>query len=329
MLIPVMLGISIIVFVLARVIPGDPVRLALGEAATAQSIDALRHEMGLDKPIYEQYWIYFKGLLRGDLGRSIRTNQPVLKDLKTHFPATLELTLVAMVFTVVLAIPLGILSAVKRNSLVDHISRVIALAGVSMPIFWLGLILIYLFYYLLDWAPPPTGRLSILSRPPATITGLYLIDSLLAGNFSLFLECIKFLLMPAFCLATWSFAMLLRMTRSGMLEVLGEDYIRTARAKGLPTRVVVSKHALKNAIIPLLTVFGIIFGVLLNGAVLTETIFSWPGMGRYVVESISWLDYSPIQGMALFASVIYTLVNLIVDILYSMVDPRIRLFVPQ
>jgi len=326
MLIPVVLGISLIVFVLARVIPGDPARLALGESATPQSIEALRHEMGLDKPIYEQYWIYLKGLLQGDLGRSIRTNRPVLQDLLAYFPATLELTLVAMVMTILIAIPLGILSALRRNSLIDHLTRLGALAGVSMPIFWLGLILIYIFFYVLQWAPPPMGRLSILSSPPRSFTGLFLIDSLLAGDLSLFLESLKFILMPAFCLATWSLAILLRMTRAGMLDVLGEDYIRTARAKGLPQRLVVYKHALRNAVIPLLTVLGIIFGILLNGAVLTETIFSWPGMGRYVVDSISWLDYTPIQGIAIFAAVIYTLVNLLVDVLYAVVDPRIRLF---
>ncbi len=325
MLIPVILGISVIIFMLARVIPGDPARLALGESATPQSIDAMRHEMGLDKPIHEQYWIYLKGLLQGDLGRSIRTNRPVMTDLLAYFPATLELTLTAMVITVVIAIPLGIISALKRNSLIDHLTRLAALAGVSMPIFWLGLILIYVLFYVLGWAPPPTGRLGILSSPPKTFTGLFMIDSLLAGDWAIFWESLRYILLPAFCLATWSLAMLLRMTRSGMLDVLGEDYIRTARAKGLPQKIVVYKHALRNAVIPLLTVLGIIFGILLNGAILTETIFSWPGMGRYVVESISWLDYTPIQGIAIFASVIYTLVNLLVDILYAVVDPRIRI----
>ncbi len=329
MLLPVMLGISIIIFTLARVIPGDPARLALGESATPQSIESLRREMGLDKPIHIQYWMYLKGLLHGDLGRSIRTNRPVLTDLLAYFPATLELSLVAMIITIAIAIPLGILSALRRNSVLDHITRLSALAGVSMPIFWLGLILIYEFFFVLKWAPPPTGRLSILSTPPEKVTGLFLVDSLIAGDWAIFLEALKYIILPAFCLSTWSLAIVLRMTRSGMLEVLSEDYIRTARAKGLSQRLVVYKHAFRNAIIPLLTVLGINFGILLNGAVLTETIFSWPGMGRYVVDSISWLDYTPIQGLALFATVIYTGVNLLVDILYAIVDPRIRLFGPR
>ncbi len=324
-----MLGITIIVFVLSRAIPGDPAKFALGEVATPEAIESMRRAMGLDKPIYEQYWIYLKGLLHGDMGHSVRTNRPVLADLLAHFPATLELTLAAMVISISVAIPLGVFSALRRNSVLDHIIRLVSLGAVSMPIFWLGLVLIYVFFFLLGWAPPPTGRLPILVEPPDKVTGFFLVDSLIAGDWTLFFEAAKHLILPAFCLSTWSLAMLLRMTRSGMLEVLGEDYIRTARSKGLPQRIVVYKHALKNAMIPLLTVFGIIFGVLLNGAVLTETVFSWPGMGRYVVDSISWLDYTPIQGIAIFATVIYTIVNLLVDILYAVVDPRIRLFGPQ
>jgi len=329
LIIPIIIGISVIVFILSRIIPGDPITFALGESATAEAVESMRHAMGLDKPIHEQYWIYLKGLFRGEMGYSIRTNRPVLSDLLAHFPATLELTLTAMFISIIIAIPLGVISALHRNSVLDHVLRFTSLGGVSMPIFWLGLILIYIFFFRLGWVPAPTGRLSILVKAPAKITGLLLFDSLITGNCEVFVDALKHILLPAFCLSTWSLTMLLRMTRSGMLEVLGEDYIRTARAKGLPKQVVVYKHALRNAIIPLLTVLGIIFGVLLNGAVLTETIFSWPGMGRYVVESISWLDYTPIQGIALFATVIYTIVNLLVDILYAFVDPRIRLFGPE
>jgi peptide/nickel transport system permease protein len=325
LLIPTLIGISILIFLVARVIPGDPARLVLGESATPQSLEAVRREMGLDKPVWIQYLIYLEGILHGNLGKSVRTNRPVLRDLLDYFPATLELTLVAIFLNILIAVPLGIQSALKRNSLYDHLSRFFALSGVSIPIFWFGLILIYIFFFLLKWAPAPTGRLGILTSPPEPITGLYILDSLLTGNRETLMDSLKHIILPAFCLSTWPMAIMLRMTRSGMLDVLGQDYIRTARAKGLPRRAIIYRHALKNALIPLITVLGLNFGVLLNGAVLTETIFSWPGMGLYVVESITWLDYGPIQGLALFATVIYAAINITVDILYVIVDPRIKL----
>jgi len=325
LLVPTLVGISILIFIIARVIPGDPARLVLGESATPQSLEAIRREMGLDKPIWMQYLIYTEGILRGDLGKSVRTNRPVLRDLLDYFPATLELTLAAILLNVIIAVPFGIQSALRRNSFYDHLSRFFALSGVSMPIFWFGLILIYLFFFVLKWAPAPTGRLGILTSPPNHITGLFVLDSLLTGNGEALIDSLKHLVLPAFCLSTWSMAILLRMTRSGMLDVLSQDYIRTARAKGLPRRAIIYQHALRNALIPLITVLGLNFGILLNGAVLTESIFSWPGMGLYVVESITWLDYTPIQGLAIFATIIYALINLVVDVLYVVIDPRIKL----
>lgn len=324
LIIPVLIGVSLITFTLSHVIPGDPARLYAGEQAKPEQVEQVRKNLRLDKPTHIQYYYYMKGLIHGDLGNSISEGgRPVSEAIKGYFPATFELTLISMFLCLIMGIPLGVLSATKKDKTTDHITRVIALSGVSMPIFWLGLLLQLLFFYKMGWLPA-TGRIGDFVTPPKHITGLYIIDSILTRNRIAFVSSVKHILMPAFCLSYHSMGIILRMTRSSMLEVSRQDYIRTARAKGLSERSVVYKHTLRNALIPTTTVAGLAFGGLLGGAVLTETIFAWPGMGRYAVTAIMSLDYPAIMGFALLMAVIYTLANLIVDILYAVLDPRIR-----
>jgi peptide/nickel transport system permease protein len=265
-----------------------------------------------------------KNLVRGDLGTSFQTNRAVIDDLKQFFPATFELTVVSLIFTLLLGIPLGIVAATKRDKWIDHITRVFSLTGVSMPIFWLGLILLLLFYFKLGLFPAG-GRLSSSLPPPRGLTGFYLLDSLLTMNWPVFWNSLWHILMPSLCLAFAIMGVISRMTRSSMLDVLNQDFIRTAEAKGLPQRLVIYKHALRNAMIPVITVVGVMFGRLIAGAVLTETIFSWPGMGLYTVQSIMYLDFQPIMGFTILVAFFYVSVNLITDILYGLFDPRVVL----
>lgn len=321
--IAVMIGVSIITFATSHIIPADPVAVALGDHARDDQIRAFRAEYGLDKPVVEQYFVYVGNLLRGNLGTSIRTRRPVADDLRDFFPATLELALVALLISIVLGITAGIWSAVYRNRLPDHIVRVISLIGGSLPIFWLGLILIGIFYNQLGWLPVG-GRIDDFIPPPKTITGLFIIDSLLTGNWKAFQSSVLHLILPGFALGYYSTAVIARMMRSSMLEVLNQDYIRTARAKGLRERALIMRHAVRNALIPTVTVIGVTFGGLLSGAVLTETIFTWPGLGRYATASAINLDFPAVMGVTLLAAIVYTLANLIVDFAYHVFDPRIQ-----
>ncbi len=318
-----MVGISIITFGLSHLVPADPAIVALGDHATDAQINAFREKYGLNKPVPEQYWIYVTNLLHGDLGISLRTRRPVAADLRDFFPATLELALTALIFSILIGIPAGVFSATKRNRLPDHAVRIVSLIGGSVPIFWLGLILIGLFYGRLGWLPGG-ARIDKFIPPPPTVTGLFTVDSLLAGDFKAFWSSLHHLLLPALALGYFSTAIIARMMRSSMLEVLNQPYVLAARAKGLNQRKVVWRHAARNAFIPTVTIIGITFGSLLSGAVLTETIFSWPGLGRYATNSVLNLDFPAVMGVTLLAALVYTLINLIVDVGYHWLDPRIR-----
>ncbi len=323
-LVPTLLGMTLVLFVIAHFLPADPARAALGEEATLAQVTAYRQELGLDKPVWVQYYNYLSGLLHGDLGRSIISRRPVVEDLKEFFPATLELSMAAIVISALIGIPLGIASAVKRGSRVDHLTRVASLFAVSMPIFWLGLLMQLFLYAKLGWLPFGS-RLDTGMAPPPQITGFYTLDSLFALKFDMFLNALKHLIMPALALSSISTAVLARITRSSMLDVLSEAYVTTARAKGLAERIVIYRHALKNASIPILTLGGMQFGQLTGGAILTETIFAWPGAGRYAAYSIFRLDFPAVMGFALVATLLYAIVNLAVDLLYGSLDPRIRI----
>jgi len=313
---------SIIVFAIIHAIPGDPALVILGERATPDAIAELNKQLGLDKPWYVQYLIYINNLLHGDLGNSLRTKTPIAQEIAPYFAATLELTFVSMLIAVFFGINAGIISAWKQNSWFDYISMLIALIGVSMPIFWLGLMEQWIFAQELHWLPS-IGRHN--PRDPITaVTNLYIVDTILAGRFDQLWVVIKHLILPGIALGTIPMAIIARMTRSSMLEVMRSDYIRTAKAKGMRDFLVVYKHALKNAFIPILTVIGLQTGILLGGAVLTETIFGWPGMGRYIYEAIGFRDYPVIQSGILIIATIFVLINLIVDLLYAFIDPRIH-----
>jgi peptide/nickel transport system permease protein len=322
-MIPTLIGVVVLTFFLTQSIKGDPARMMAGDAADAQTLETLRREFQLDQPLPVRLASYFGNLLQGNLGISYTTKRPVLSSLMERFPATLELTLYSLVFAFAGAIPLGVISAVKRNRPIDHIIRVLGVGGVSMPVFWSGLMLIWLFYGKLEWLPG-AGRLSVYTEPPSRITGMYTVDSLLTGNWPVLWESIQYLILPAFVLGYAYMATLARLIRSSMLEVLGQDYVRTARAKGLTDRTVVLRHALRNALIPVSTLAGLAFAALLGGAVLTETIFSWPGIGKYVVDATLYLDYPVIMGFTLLIAIVYMLVNLVVDLLYSWLNPQIQ-----
>ncbi|MCP1145952.1 ABC transporter permease [Lysinibacillus endophyticus] len=321
-LIPVLLGMTFIVFLIIRAIPGDPAQVILGQQATAEAMAALREKLGLNQPWYIQYFDYLKGLFTGDLGESLRTRQPITTEIWPYLAATFELALFAMILAVIIGMNAGIISAWFQNSWFDYIAMVIALIGVSMPIFWLGLMEQWAFSINLGWFPT-SGREEVRD-PVAAITHFYLIDTLLQGRFDQFLVTIKHLVLPGLALATIPMAIIARMTRSSMLEVMRSDYIRTARAKGQKMAVVIYKHALKNALIPILTVIGLQTGLLLGGAILTETIFSWPGIGRYIYEAIGYRDYTVIQSGILVVAFMFVMINLIVDILYTVIDKRIK-----
>jgi len=310
------------VFFMVRSIPGDPAQIMLGQQATPEQVQQVRENMGLDKPIFVQYGLFLKDAIRGDLGDSIVTGRPVTTELMTRLPATFELVAFAMLIAILVGVPVGVISAVRQYSLLDKTTSVLALTGISMPIFWLAMILVVIFGVNLELLPFP-GRLDPTIGITA-ITGLVLVDSLLTLNFAGFWDGLLHLIMPALALGTIPMAVIMRMTRSSMLEVMNEDYVRTARAKGVVPWRVVSKHALRNAMLPTITVIGLQVGLLMGGAIITETIFSWPGIGLYAYNSISSRDYASIQGVVLYAALLFVLVNLLVDILYAILDPRVR-----
>lgn len=338
-LVPVLIGVTLLIFFLTRVIPGDPATAMLGQRAAPNLVQRLRSDLGLDRPLFlnfeamsesgdarelfdSQYFSYMGGLLRLDMGRSIYTLIPITESLAHRFPATFELTITAMIFAVAFGLPAGVFAATRRGTLADTSIMIVALSGVSFPVFWLAIIMIYVFAVQLGWFPP-SGRLSNqMSIEP--ITGMYVIDGLLRGNFAAAWDAFRHLIMPAIALGTIPLAIVVRMTRSAMLDVLGQDYVRTARSKGMDERRVVRKHALRNALLPVITVIGLSFGALLSGAILTETVFSWPGIGRWVYDAIASRDYPIIQGGVIFVATMFVLVNLLVDFSYAFIDPRIQ-----
>ena len=322
-LIPTVIGVSILAFSFIRLLPGDPVMLMSGERVMSQErYEQIQHELGYDRNIVVQYLDYLGGILQGDFGSSLVTKQPILSQFFALFPATLELSLCAIIFAVLLGIPAGIFAAVKRGSFFDQTIMGTALVGYSMPIFWWGLLLIILFSGILQWTPV-SGRISLMYFFPP-VTGFMLIDSLLSGQSGAFKSAASHLILPTIVLGTIPLAVIARQTRSAMLEVLGEDYVRTARAKGMPPFRVISVHALRNAMIPVVTTIGLQVGVMLAGAILTETIFSWPGIGKWMVDSVFRRDYPVIQGGLLLIAGIIMMVNLLVDLLYGLINPRIR-----
>ncbi len=317
-----LIGVSVIVFLFLHLIPGDSASAILGDHATADAVAQLRAAYGLDQPWPTQYALFVGHILHGDLGRSIRSNNPVTSELMQRLPATAELTVVAMLFALIVGLPAGIISAWRRGSAFDHASVVGALTGVSMPIFWLGLMLAWLFgvqFKLL----PFSARLDTGARF-IPITNFLLVDAVLRGDWAILGQAIRHLLLPAVALSTVPMAIVMRMTRGAMIEVLHQDYVRTARAKGLRDRVVVGAHAFRNALLPVVTIVGLQVGTLLSGAILTETIFSWPGIGRWVYESIQLRDYPVVQSMTLVIAVIFVITNLLVDLSYAWLDPRVR-----
>lgn len=322
LLLPVLLGISIMVFVVMHVFTTDPASIILGQHATTEQVEELRQELGFDQPLYVQYWDFLKGILHGDFGKSLITKTAVTDEFFARFPATVELALAAIIIASIFGIGIGIISAVKQNSIIDYISMIAALLGVSMPIFWLGLMLIVVFAVNLHWFPV-AGRIQ-LGLEPVRITGLYIIDSIATGDTEALVSTLKHLVLPAIALGSYSTAIIARMTRSTMLEIIRNDYIRTARAKGLFERIVVLSHALRNALIPIVTVIGLQLGRLLGGAVLTETVFGWPGVGSYTVDAILKSDFPVVQGSVIMMAVIFVGMNLLVDILYGYLDPRIK-----
>jgi peptide/nickel transport system permease protein len=334
-LIPVLLGISFLVFLMLRLIPGDPAIVILGERATPQQVAALRAQLGLDKELFfdfsgkrgvldTQYFNFMGRLMRGDLGTSIIRKTDVTGELRNKFPATLELTLSALLIAILVGVGIGVVAAVRRGSLLDLGSVLLALVGVSIPIFWLGLMMQYLFAVNLGWLPISQRLDAEFSRGFQSITGLYVLDGLLSGRPDVSWNAFKHLIMPAIALSTVPMAIIVRMTRASMLEVLNQDYVRTAWAKGLSERVVVVRHALRNALLPVVTVVGLQLGLLLSGAILTETVFSWPGIGTWLLAGVLGRDYPIVQGGVMFVAIIFVVVNLLVDLSYAFLDPRVH-----
>jgi peptide/nickel transport system permease protein len=323
LLVFVVFGVSVVTFAISHLIPGDPARMMAGERASDEVVAHMRAVLGLDRPLVTQYVSYVAGLLHGDLGISIRTGRPVAEDIRIFFPATIELAVAALLFATLLGIPLGVLSAVAKDRAIDQVTRTLSVTGISTPAFWLGLLLIYVFYGQIGILPG-SGRIDSELTPPPTVTGFYTVDALFAGDGTALWSALVHLVLPALTLGFLNLGIVTRQVRSSMLEVMQEDYIRTARASGLSRRRILFDHALRNALIPSVTMIGLTFGDLLYGAVLTETVFGWPGMGNYVVQSITALDFPAIMGFTVVASTAYVLLNLLVDLLYMALDPQIR-----
>ena len=325
LIIPNLIGVIIVTFLLTRALPGDPAAYFAGPAATKESVEQIRKSLGLDKPLIVQFGSYVSELARGNLGNSLTTGKPVLTEIKNRLPASAELTLFGLILSIVIAVPLGILAAVKQGSWIDHTCRIVATAGVSLPVFFTGLLLVYVFYYILGWSPAPIGRLDAFSSAPPNITGFYTIDTLLTGNVETFRASLSQLILPAFTLGIFSLAPIARMTRASMLAVLASEFVRTARASGLDNRTVIITYAFRNAMLPVVTTLGMVFSFLLGANVLVEKVFAWPGIGSYAVEALLQSDFAPVQGFVLTMAVMYVALNLLIDILYGVIDPRVRL----
>jgi ABC-type dipeptide/oligopeptide/nickel transport system permease component len=325
LVVPTLVGVTLITFTLTYVLPGNPAVVKAGPLVSPEVVKELEKQMGLDQPAWVQYGRYIGGILHGDLGESASTGRPVLEDFKQRLPATLELTLASLLIALVLGIPLGVQSAVHRDTAIDHIGRIVGVAGVAMPTFWTGLLALYVFFYLLGVAPAPLGRLGPGIDPPHTITGLYVVDSLLTGNWTALGSALHQLMLPSLTLGLSVMAPIARMVRSTMLEILESDYIKAAWAAGIPRRRVIYGDALGNAMIPVITILGIVFGFLMAGNAVVESVFAWPGIGNYAITALMTKDSGPIQSFVLFVALLYVIVNFVIDLLYGLIDPRIRL----
>lgn len=323
--VPVVFGVVVISFVLTRALPGDPAAYFAGDAADAESIERTRVALGLDRPLVEQFMYYVADLLQGDLGQSISTGQPVLAELLRRLPASLELTLLALVLSCAVAIPLGVLAATRPGSWVDHLCRLLVTAGVCLPTFFTGLALIYVFYFLLDLAPAPMGRLHFIYLDPAAFTGFFLIDAALAGDWETWAAAARQIVLPAVTLALFTLAPIARMTRAAMLQALSSDYIRTGRAAGLTGGTLLYRYALRNAMLPVVTTLGMVFSFSLGANVLVEKVFAWPGIGSYAVDALVVSDYAAVQGFVLTMALLFVALNLTIDLAYTLIDPRMRL----
>jgi peptide/nickel transport system permease protein len=322
--VPVVIGVVLVSFLLTRALPGDPAVYFAGPAASEESIAQITAKLGLDKPLPVQFLLYVQDLLRGDLGQSLATGQPVISDLARRLPASLELTLFALLLSCLIAVPLGISAATRPGSWRDHLCRLLVTAGVSLPTFFTGIVLIYIFYYLLGWAPSPLGRLDFIYIEPDAVTGFYLIDSLIAGDGETFLAAFKQLLLPAITLALFTLAPIARMTRASMLAALSADYVRTARALGHSDHTVIFTYAFRNAMLPVVTTLGMVFSFTLGANVLVEKVFAWPGIGSYAVEALVVSDYAAVQGFVLTMALLFVALNLLVDIIAAIIDPRMQ-----
>lgn len=322
---PSLIGVVLVTFLLTRAMPGDPAAYFAGPAATKEAIEQIRVKLGLDKSLPVQFVAYVKDLSQGNLGQSLVTGQAVTADIRSRLPASAELTLIGLIVAMGIAVPLGILAAVKPGSFIDHACRIVTTAGVSLPVFFTGLLLVYVFYYLLGYAPAPLGRLDVFFSAPPEVTGFYLIDALIARDGETFMAAVKQLILPAMTLAIFALAPIARMTRASMLAVLTSDFVRTARASGLSKSTVILTYAFRNAMLPVVTTLGMVFSFLLGANVLVEKVFAWPGIGSYAVEALIASDFAPVQGFVLTMAVLYVLLNLIIDILYGLIDPRVRL----
>jgi ABC-type dipeptide/oligopeptide/nickel transport system permease component len=323
--IPSLIGVVIVTFLLTRALPGDPAAYFAGPAATKEAIEQIRATLGLDQPLIVQFFHYVVDLVHGDLGKSLTTGQPVADEIRACLPASAELTLLGLIVSMAIAIPLGIMAATKPGSIIDHTCRIVTTAGVSLPVFFTGLILVYVFYYLLGWAPAPLGRLDVFYSAPPTVTGFYLIDSLIARDPETFVAALKQLILPALTLGIFSLAPIARMTRASMLSVLSSDFVRTARASGLAPYTVIVTYAFRNAMLPVITTLGMVFSFLLGANVLVEKVFAWPGIGSFAVEALIASDFAPVQGFVLTMAILYVALNLLIDVLYGLIDPRVRL----
>jgi peptide/nickel transport system permease protein len=317
--------VIVVSFLLTRVLPGDTASYFAGPAATPQAIAEVRKQLGLDKSLPEQFARYVVDLAHGNLGNSLTTGQPVVTEIANRLPASGELTLLGLLIALSIAVPLGILAAIREGSWVDHLCRVIVTTGVSLPVFFTGLLLVYIFYFQLGWSPAPLGRLDVFYSAPPQVTGFYLIDALIARDWETFRAAFAQLILPAATLATFSLAPLARITRGSMLAVMGSDFVRTARASGLTSKTVILTYAFRNAMLPVVTTLGMVFSFLLGANVLVEKVFAWPGIGSYAVEALIASDYAPVQGFVLAMAILYVALNLTIDLLYGVIDPRVRL----
>ena len=322
--VPTLCGVVLVTFLLTRVLPGDPASYFAGPTASAASIAQVKAALGLDQPLPVQFYRYVVALLHGDLGQSLTTGLPVRTELAARLPASAELTLAALLLAIVTAVPMGVMAAIRQNSWIDHATRVVTTAGVSLPVFFTGLVLVYIFYFILGWSPAPLGRLDTFTSPPPGITGFYLIDSLLAGDLPTFRAALAQMILPAGTLALFALAPIARITRASMLAVLGAEFIRTARASGLSPVTVTVTYAFRNALLPVVTTLAMVFSFLLGANVLVERVFAWPGIGNYAVEALIASDFAPVQGFVLAMAILYVLLNLSIDLLNRAIDPRAR-----